>query len=151
MQLRLVRDSYGEDYTLGQLFVPGVLNPYQTLERPWLPSDVCRGGMTGISCVPESTYKLVRHNSLKHPQTWALVNDDMDVCHEPTAGKRSDVLIHPANYVSELEGCIALGMSRMYVHGQWAVISSRAAFDDIKKYVPWTDEHTLIIEGVNRG
>lgn len=47
---------------------------------------------------------------------------------------RSGILIHPANLPEELEGCIALGLSRGELHGQPAILSSREAvkrFEDM--------------------
>lgn len=146
MQLILIRDMYLSSCTLGTLQVPGTLGVFQTMERTWVASDVCRGGLSGVSCIPEGTYKLVRHDSPKHPMTWALVNDELDVCHNPTPGKRSDVLIHPANYAHELEGCIAPGTGRMLTNNEWMVLSSRAAFLAIKAALPYTDDHTIVIE-----
>lgn len=143
MMLTLTRDTYLKDCTMGVLSIG--TNKFQTMERPWIQSESCRGGAPCVSCVPEGTYQLVLHDTPKHPQTWALVNLDLDICHDPAPGKRSDVLIHPANYAIELEGCIAPGESRFSHGGEWTVVDSRRAFNMIKVLVPWTAGHELVI------
>jgi hypothetical protein len=136
MNLLLRRDFSNLNCTLGTLRVVGF--SVQTLERPWL------GNQKGISCVPKGVYQLFKHSSEAHPKTWALVNKSLNVLHWPDSAfpdARTAVLIHPANYPSELRGCIAPGMSR----GVDMVNRSREAMRYIMDAVPWTDEHTLEI------
>ena len=123
---------------------------FHTIERPWVPADDHPGGMNGVSCVPPGRYALVRHDTTLHPETWALVNPELGVWHEPGdipkgQGGRSSVLIHPANFARELEGCIAPGVARSWSNGYAMVTSSRVAFARIKALVPWTDGHFLTI------
>jgi hypothetical protein len=134
------------DCTLGFLFIEGL--QLATIERPWIPSPVSKGGAKGVSCVPVGTYKLVRHNTEAHPMTWALVNEDLDVAHLPRSGLpstvRTAVLIHPANYAHELRGCIAPGLrSGRGAEGQPMVLESRKAMRQLQELVPWTDDHIL--------
>lgn len=131
------------DCTLGVLEVAG--HHFQTMERPWVPSAAFRGGTPRRSCVPEGAYALVPHDSPKHPQTWALVNLDLGVCHDPAEGMRSDVLVHPANYASELEGCIAPGNGRFLHNGEWAVVDAREAFNQIKLLAGYPGDHSMAI------
>jgi hypothetical protein len=51
------------------------------------------------------------------------------------------VLIHPANYASELRGCIAPGLIR----GPQSMIRSRDALAQLKAALPWTNGHTIEI------
>lgn len=151
MRLLLTRDYHGDDCTQGTLSFSTPTEDFdcQTMERPWIESEFSKGGLSGKSCVPVGEYKLERHNSEAHPNTWALVNSDLDVIHYENAGRpdaRCLVLIHVANYARELRGCIAPGRSRTVdVNGVRMVSQSRLAMVDIKRLVPWTDEHTLII------
>lgn len=144
MILHLVRDNpTGPDCTLGLLSLED--RNWQTLERPWIPDPLYRGGQPHISCVPAGTYQLVRHNTEKHPHTFALVNPELGVVHEPAPGMRSDILIHPANFVHELEGCIAIGKYRRWMN-EWSVTASRVAFAELQSALPWVDnEHQLVI------
>lgn len=146
MNLVLTRDLSTSDCTLGKLTIDGTTF-YDTIERPWIPDDQGgRGGKPEVSCVPIGTYQLVRHDTPAHPKTWALVSHDLDIYADPTAGKRSDCLIHPANFSHELKGCTAPGKERaQQQNGEWMVMRSREAMAEIQAAVPWTDEHTLTI------
>lgn len=87
-----------------------------TLERPWIPEDengdYHSAGIPNKSCVPAGLYKLEHHQgSAKWTRdTWALVNNDLGVYHwnHPDA-KRTVILMHIANVLPQLQGCIALG------------------------------------------
>lgn len=144
----LVRDEPGKACTMGRLHLANEL--IDTLERPWVGTPNTPGGRKGVSCVPPGLYKLFRHDSEAHPRTWALVNPNLDVYHwdvdVPIAKRglaRTLVLLHAANWVSELRGCIAVGMQR----GQCMIPggASRPAMQRIQELVPWTSEHELEI------
>lgn len=145
MNLILTRDRDTGQCTLGVLHLNG--STFQSLERPWVPG--VPGGTKGVSCVPVGLYRLVRHDTEAHPRTFALVNENLSVYHlGPPAGRqgRTACLIHVANYVSELRGCIALGMERA---GE-TLKQSKIAVDKFYASVPWMDnEHTLEIMGVS--
>lgn len=145
MRLVLIRDTYTPNETLGTMTVNGQL--YQTMERPWIPGDQPGedGGEPHMSCVPEGTYDLVLHNTIKHPRTFALVNDALDVVHNKTPGKRDNVLLHAANWARELEGCIAPGRERLESDSEWMVTESRACMRAILSFVPWETGHTIEI------
>lgn len=151
MKLLLTRDYNAVECTLGRLHVsaPGQDFECDTMERPWIPMPGARGGLSGKSCVPRGIYKLERHNSEAHPDTWALVNSDLDVIHyedrdRPNA--RCLVLIHAANYARELRGCIAPGLRRTIdAQGVRMVTSSRLAMLEIKRFVLPGESHTLEI------
>ena len=93
------------------------------------------------SCIPLGTYELVPHDTAAHPNTWALVNPDLGVTHEPgdlpSVGcqypHRFACLIHPANFANQLQGCFAPGMSRLQGPWGWMVKDSRAAFTAIQE------------------
>jgi hypothetical protein len=136
-----------KDCTLGLLFVADLA--LVSIERPWIPSALTKGGTKGISCVPPGIYRLVRHNTDAHPNTWALVNEELDVVHYPgdgAAGARSAVLIHPANWAFELRGCIAPGTRTALdpAHG-YMVQDSRKAMKLLQERMPWTNDHSLEI------
>lgn len=149
MHLVLTRDLYTAKETLGILKVAS--EQFQSMERPWVPGNDPGedGGEPRISCVPEGIYALVLHNTPKHPRTFALVNDALDVVHNPTPGKRSSILLHPANWARELEGCIAPGRERLPSDGEWMITESRACMRAILALVPWEAGHTIeIIRGI---
>lgn len=122
-----------------------------TIERPWIPAADHPGGTNGVSCVPAGRYALELHDSAAHPETWALVNHELGVYHLDTdipkgQGGRTVVLIHPANWASQLEGCIAPGLGRGASAGIPMVTASKPAFLRLKAAVPWRNGHFLSIE-----
>lgn len=152
MKILLVRDFNSTECTLGRLHIsaPGQDFECDTIERPWVPTPLSIGGRKGESCVPRGTYQLERHSSEQHPDTWALVNSDLDVIHYEDRNRpnaRALVLIHPANYARELRGCIAPGLRRtLDADGFHMVTSSRLAMLDVRRFVlPYPGAHTLEI------
>ncbi len=152
MKLILIRDFNSAECTLGRLHIPAAAQDFvcDTIERPWVPTPLSLGGRKGESCVPKGTYQLERHNSEMHPDTWALVNSDLDVIHYEDRNRpnaRCLVLIHPANRARELRGCIAPGLRRVVdENGIHTVTSSRIAMLEIRRFVlPSSDHHVLEI------
>lgn len=151
MKLVLTRDYRGDTCTMGRLSFSTPAEDFacQTMERPWIAMPGSKGGLSGKSCVPPGVYNLATHNSEGHPQTWALVNPDLDVIHYEDPHRpalRALVLIHVANYARELRGCIAPGRIRTLDDlGTRMVQQSRLAMLDIKRLLPWTNEHTMEI------
>ena len=149
MNLFLTRDYRDPFVTLGTLSING--SRWQTLERPWIKDDASVCGRKGVSCVPTGTYRLVPHNSESHPKVWALVNPvlqvyhfDQDVPVSQCGVARTTVLIHPANYASELRGCIAPGKERRK-NGSWGVYRSRDALNEIRNALGTSYDLTLVI------
>lgn len=93
-------------YNLTTLLTQGILlfnNDYlsDTLELPW------KNNVDFVSCIPEGLYKLV-WNEKDHK--WP--------CYEVHGvPKREGILMHPANYLKQLEGCIAPGTK--YAEAIW--------------------------------
>lgn len=87
----------------------------KTLERPWL------GNQHNISCIPLGQYNCV----LSHLSTMNISAYELQ-----DVNGRSGIFIHPANLVSQLEGCIAIGADYSDINGdkQLDVINSRATF-----------------------
>lgn len=152
MKILLRRDYKADNCTMGVMSFSTPADDYvaQTMERPWIPMPGARGGLSGKSCVPVGDYKLVRHNSEAHPNTWALVNSDLDVIHYEDPNRpnaRCLALIHAANLARELRGCIAPGMGRSTnSEGVKMVTNSRLAMLELKRLLlPWDDSHSLEI------
>lgn len=147
MDLQLVRDVAAGSYTYGRLTCGAVV--LQTLELPWRPEPGQLCGRPDLSCVPAGLYSLVLHNTPAHPQTWALVNTELGIYHEPgdvPAGcfARVACLLHTANFIYQLEGCIGVGNSRE-LQTPPAIWQSAAAFRALQQTLPWTGGHTLAI------
>ena len=98
-----------------------------SIELPWHDNQVC------ISCIPAGEYKLMlKHKSPKFGACFSIIE----------VPGRSDILGHPANKASELLGCFAPGRRFGKLDGEFAVLSSRKAMDDIRACYPehqfWT-------------
>lgn len=96
MILTLTRFAYCETHTAGRIYFDNFR--LHTIERPWL------GNKPFKSCIPNGCYSMARRHSEKFGHHFLL----RDV------PGRDLILIHPANYASELEGCIAIGLA--YTH-----------------------------------
>lgn len=146
MHLVLPRDAQTPECTQGTLALPsGVV--LQTLELAWLPDPVYIAGKPGESCVPAGVYALEIHDTPKHPKTWALVNPDLGVIHEPDPAHpfcRTACLLHVANRPRDLEGCIGLGTTR----ATCVIYDSRSGFASLQAELPWENGHTLEIREV---
>jgi hypothetical protein len=141
VNLTLQRTSENATCTQGVL-TADALTLY-TLELPWVP-DAYPGGTPNESCVPAGVYQLVLHDTPKHPQSFALVNPDLGVIHEPDPAypnARVACLIHIANVTAELEGCIGVGLSAVGC----TLYSSAEAYAQFQAAVPWVTGHTLTI------
>lgn len=146
MNLTIVREIDDGKCCVGSIDIFG--SALQTLERPWVGGP--KGGTKGFSCIPAGKYQLVKHDTEAYPRSFALVNEALGVYHltVPSGEQgRTACLIHAANYVQELRGCIALGMSREPYMGSYCVRQSRAAINNFYNRVPWIDGHTLEIVG----
>ena len=109
-----------EDHlTRGKLYTPD--GSYETLECPW------RNNEPYISCIPDGAYKLTPWVSPRHGPCYILEGEGVG----HTKGIRTLILIHKANWVHELLGCIALGTA-------WSgdtLLNSKVAFDAFMKYM----------------
>lgn len=104
--------------TLGWLHVlqpdGKIFNSFATLELPW------KNNQPGVSCVPAGEYDLVLERSPKfRTSLWELKG----------VPDRAEAKFHAANFISELEGCIAVGTEHSDINGDGVVdvINSRAA------------------------
>lgn len=137
-QIILERFCYSDAVTLGNMRLDGG-QEICTLERPWL--DGMPGGVSRESCVPDGEYELVPHTRQNGDEVFALRNPDCHVYY--TEDERGDkpgrflILIHSANWVSQIVGCIAPGMSRNKLMSDAAKVnSSRIAVGHIMAAKP---------------
>ena len=125
MKAKLIRTKYNKDYTLGTLFVYDDLDNeacfVETLELPW------KENKTNISCIPTGEYKVVQRYTKKFGSHFHLLD----------VPGRKWILIHPANYVRELRGCIAPGISHEDIDGDGLmdVSKSRAAMALLQEHL----------------
>lgn len=126
MRVLLQRAAMSIEGTFGMMSVGG-LPLCVTCEDPWL--DNARN----ISCIPAGVYSCVPHDGTKYKNVWRL---------EYVPG-RSAILIHAGNTEDHTQGCILVGKSIGKLSGKPAVLSSRAALDELRELLP--DRFTLEI------
>ena len=120
----LERFAYLPEGTLGRFQIPNGPEIF-TLERPWLHNKPF------VSCIPPGTY----------PLEWDTTGRVKDVPRLRGVQNRTQINIHAANWVRQLQGCIALGMEwEVDGHQQPSLLSSREAMDLMA-------EHYVIPEG----
>lgn len=105
-----------DDSSVGVIFAGNTV--LHTIERPLIEGPKWRGGKPFASCVPFGLYKLIPHSSSKYGNVWALVNPELGVYHYKAERMqetdRYGILIHAANWVRQLSGCIAVGLGASY-------------------------------------
>lgn len=119
-ELVLKRFCYHPKGTLGVIEVEG--EKFYTIERPWL------NNAPNVSCIPTGTYETGWRESPRFGETW----------HIKDVPDRTYILIHVANYPTDVMGCIGLGTSLM--GDRIAVSNSRVAvkrFEELTKDKEW--------------
>lgn len=74
-----------------------------TIEQPW------KNNRRYASCFPGGFYALQKYSSAKYPDTWAFVGETV-APHEENDVERFACVFHVANYVSDVQGCVGVGM-----------------------------------------
>ena len=130
MILRLVRNPSTPYGTFGTL--TGFDFDYNSMELPWVDTNGDGLGDPQKSCITPGEYECVWHTSPKYGP-----------CYEVTGVVgRSHILIHPANWASQLLGCIALGKGRGVLNGKPAITQSR---DAIKEFHAHMKEQPFVL------
>jgi len=73
---------------------------FRTLELPW------KNNKSNISCIPKGSYKVVKRHSEKFKNHFHILDVE----------NRDFILIHNANFYTELRGCIAIGSDLQYLN-----------------------------------
>lgn len=89
-----------------------------------------------ISCIPKGIYQVEKRTTESHGHHFHILD----------VPSRDWILIHSANYASELLGCVAPGLSHDDINkdGLMDVASSKAAMQDLNELLP--DKFELTIE-----
>jgi hypothetical protein len=119
--------------TRGSLFDKDLNYLCPTLELPFISNKANQS--KGVSCIPQGIYRVIKDNDGKH-QWWKLthklneyVNTWEDIHREIG---RSAIEIHPANWLKDLQGCIALGTTTGTDNGELTVWKSGDKFELLK-------------------
>lgn len=115
MNIQIVRDRLEtDDPTTGQL-TAGDLKML-TLEPPW------KSNQRGVSCIPPGIYKITHSYSPKFQRNMPHLQDVPD---------RTEIMIHPLNWVFQTHGCIGVG----YKFKDDMLQDSRHAFADLEAWL----------------
>lgn len=124
--LSIFRDKKSDKQTQGVLIVLGEhrekLFECFTLELPW------RNNERQISCIPAGKYQIEHRRSQRFGHHIHILG----------VPNRSLILIHQANYVRQLQGCIAVGQKRLDLDGdgQEDVTNSVAMMKKLMDLIP---------------
>lgn len=116
--------TYLKEVTTGEVTVRNEqgqrIGFFKSIELPW------KDNKTNVSCIPEGEYVVEHTYSHAFKCKLYLITKIRD---------RWGVRIHPANYVSELRGCIALGEALRDINkdGLIDVTSSRKSVKEFEK------------------
>lgn len=114
-ELNLVRNNINEKRVVGTLSIPNGRRLY-TLERPWLDNAF------NVSCVPDGSYVL----------EWDQTGRIRGVPRLRDTNPRTQINIHSANRVHELQGCIAVGFG---LFDNNVLTNSVAAMETLMEYI----------------
>ena len=131
----LERFSPEVNQTIGNLYLlndrGGMIDSWFSLELPWLNNQKY------ISCIPIGDYTAYKHVSPKFgPCLWIK-----------EVNGRSEVLIHPANYHTQLLGCIAIGKDLKHINTgkDIDVAQSRKAMAELLNQIEGNEIHIKIV------
>lgn len=135
--------------TFGKIFHDGEFI-CDTVERPWL------GNKNNISCIPEGAYSLEQFRRTSGKDAYVLINKDLGVYRlaedRPMNKGRYACLIHPANWMTDVNGCVAPGLGiavakdkggveRMMLKGGTSGVNTAKLF----KYIKDNDIKQIVI------
>lgn len=127
MNITLRRIAQSEQGTFGVLIKDNI--PLcVTVELPW------RNNQRKISCIPAGAYDCVPYSSKRYDDVWLLEG----------VPDRDDILIHAANSINDLQGCIGPGINFSRWGNMPVVSNSQKAMDMLRKELP--ERFTLNIE-----
>ncbi len=116
MKIAYLIRTYYDSHTAGILTLTDgnrVLFTCNTMELP------NKNNERRVSCIPEGTYKVVPYSSAKYKSAYHIEN----------VPDRDAILIHPANTVADLLGCIGVGLFAKL----GTISESRATLAKLKK------------------
>lgn len=153
MDLFIHRYSYATTETEGDLSIGD--HSLCTIERPWIAHSV-PGGRPFASCVPDGRYILEPWiRATNGHEVYILSNPDLGVYKEKDDRLNGEgrylVLLHIANFVTNVVGCIGPGTKRALMMNkktgqiERAVASSGEAMRIIRSQLGRSETHRLTI------
>lgn len=130
MEAFLIRTKSNSTQTTGKFLVYDYdrkIAEFASVELPW------KNNKRGVSCIPDGEYQCLPRTTGKYAGRAFHVRS---IGSDEVVG-RTHILIHPANFAHELEGCIAIGMRATDIDGDGNidVASSVAAVEKLQSIV----------------
>lgn len=121
-----------------------------SMERPWIPSREFPAGKPSESCVPVGEYNLVKAFSPKYETgMYYLVNEENGVFlrkeDRTEDWQRWGCMFHPANWVYQINGCIAAGERIGMIGSKYGVGASKSATRQLTSHIDKLDRPKLRI------
>lgn len=139
--LLLERFAYTPVGTFGKLFCDELDFDCYTIERPWINNEKM------ISCIPEGSYTLRWHTSPTFGKVLAFSGNGVTIASTPTS-KRSAILIHPANTIDDLKGCVGLGTTLGFYRSKWAVLNSKPTVEKFNSLMEQYNDIEIIVRQI---
>ena len=112
----------------------GVFGELSVGNQTWYTvEEVWRNNAKGNSCIPIGEYRVKRGRFPKHGEAFEVLN----------VPNRTAILIHVANTVADIEGCIGPGKRLGALGGVWAVLDSGDAYREFMEAMHGVDEFDL--------
>jgi hypothetical protein len=129
--ITLDRYEITEGGTRSRINGPG-LTEMHGIEQPW------RDNIPFESCVPSGTYVLLPHTSPTKGDCFAMIGGTVSL-NKHRNSDRYACLWHVANWASEVQGCVGVGVRALDSHKGPMVASSRNTLDLLRKTItePW--------------
>jgi hypothetical protein len=144
----LTRWHYGPDCTLGWLEHDGL--KLATIERPWLPNPAGIGGVPKQSCIPDGSYAVENFTGTRFTEVFRLSSPLLGVYRDQLPpGQdwgRHSILIHAGNCVTDVVGCIAVGLRHTVIGGYPMVLQSADALLALREALRTTQADVLTIQ-----
>lgn len=135
MNLLLERFAYSPDGTFGKLYIEDFV--CYTCEKPW------EGNAKRVSCIPEGNYTMeLRQSGVVSDSTAGEFVEGWEIKDVPG---RTFIMLHPANWPSELAGCISQGRHYAIMRKANGVTHSRDTFREMMNLLRDDDQHTITI------
>jgi len=107
-----------------------------TVERPWIPHRESKGGTPFQSCIPDGRYTLEPFLRTNGDTVPCMINEDLGVFKyaedRNTEFERYACLIHIANKVQNVVGCIGPGLGAMNDEKGYRTVSSGLAMNKLQ-------------------
>lgn len=142
MILKLVRENFTTESTIGRLYANGVFLCYiledtnRDLTQTMSPEEIAKIKVHGKTCVPYGTYSVIISYSNRFKKDLPLV---------VSVPGFEGIRIHPGNKAVDTEGCLLPGNIRKVNEVLESRLAWQKVFNIIKEAIDHNDKITIVI------